>query len=43
MIDTHRADLNFQLGNLQFFNQFILKRLPRLGAQAADTFVSIVA
>src|SRR5258708_16048567 len=43
MIDADRADADFQVGDAQLFNQFVLQRLASLGAEATDSFVSVIA
>src|SRR5438132_3137810 len=43
VIDAHSRDLDIEAFDAQLLHEFLLKRLPRLGAQAAYTLVRIVS
>src|SRR5438874_958854 len=43
VIDAHSRDLDIEAFDAQLLHKFLLKRLPRLGAQAAYTLVRIVS
>src|SRR5262249_23555918 len=42
VIDTNRGDLQVQLLDAKLLDEFVLQRLARFGAKAADSFVGIV-
>src|SRR5579859_2627857 len=43
MIDADSSNLNIQIGNAELLHDVMLNRLPRLGAEAANALVGIVA
>src|SRR5437588_10657246 len=43
VIDAHSRDLDIEAFDAQLLHKFLLKRLPRLGAQAAYTLVRIIS
>src|ERR1700704_763035 len=43
VIDTHGSDLDLEALNPELLNEFVLNRLSRLGAQAANALVRVVA
>ena len=43
VIHADRADLDAESFDAKFLNQFLLHRMPRLGAESAHAFVRVIA